>query len=95
MQAGKGVWESTSTGIRRVISRPAITEADLSSGVYQLNTEQLRAAWIARFGKGWVKGDAVAGDDYFMKVHNRLGALGEVEEAYVTDSIDVFIRIKQ
>jgi hypothetical protein len=79
----------------KVPTRPTITMKDLQSEAYQMDTAQLRAAWITRFGSDWVSSADFANDELFLKVHNRLGALGEMEEAYVQDKWEVFVRIKK
>jgi hypothetical protein len=74
--------------------RAALKHAELDSHpVFQMTTEQLRAAWMLTYGSRWIAlGDI--NDDDMVLIMERLKALGEMEIHNVVDQYSPMGRLK-
>jgi hypothetical protein len=61
---------------------------------FELNTEQLRAAWMLTYGNRWVDIAAAQQEDYMSVVALRLKALGELEVHNLVDQYNQVGRLK-
>jgi hypothetical protein len=81
-------------------SSPYIRPTDLkretldTHPAFELNTEQLRAAWMLTYGNRWVDIAAAQQDDYMSIVALRLKALGELEVHNTVDQYSAVGRLK-
>lgn len=81
-------------------SHPYIRPTDLkretidTHPAFELNTEQLRAAWMLTYGNRWVDIAAAQQDDYMSIVALRLKALGELEVHNTVDQYSAVGRLK-
>lgn len=91
------------TNIRNGASNPSspfIRPTDLkretldTHPAFELNTEQLRAAWMLTYGNRWVDIAAAQQDDYMSIVALRLKALGELEVHNTVDQYSAVGRLK-
>ena len=80
--------------INRVYPRMVtLKHAELDSHpVFQMTTEQLRAAWMLTYGSRWVSLDIQ--DDDMVLIMERLKALGEMEIHNVVDQYSPMGRLK-
>lgn len=82
------------------LSTPYIRPTDLkretldTHPAFELNTEQLRAAWMLTYGNRWVDIQAAQQDDYMSIVALRLGALGELEVHHTVNQYSPVGRLK-
>ena len=81
-------------------SHPYIRPTDLKREMldthpaFELNTEQLRAAWMLTYGNRWVDIQEATSDDYMSIVALRLKALGELEVHNTVDQYSAVGRLK-
>lgn len=68
------------------------TELD-SHPIFQMTTEQLRAAWMLTYGSRWVSMGDIQDDDLVL-IMERLKALGEMEIHNVVDQFSPMGRLK-
>ena len=72
----------------------ALKHAELDSHpVFQMTTEQLRAAWMLTYGSRWVSMGDIQDDDMVL-IMERLKALGEMEIHNVVDQFSPMGRLK-
>ena len=72
----------------------SIKHAELDSHpIFQMTTEQLRAAWMLNYGSRWVSLGEIQDDDMLL-ITDRLRALGEMEIHNVVDQYSPMGRLK-
>lgn len=88
--SGSGSNPSWSGLSRQVVLKRQLMEAD---PLFEMTTEQLRAAWMITYGNRWVSLDAIDDNDTNI-IMLRLRALGELEVHNVVDQYSPMARIK-
>lgn len=58
----------------------------LEHPVFKSKVSELKTAWLARFGSGWVRFDQVENDDYFKFAAQRLVKMGKLEMHAVNET---------
>jgi len=85
---------NTATINRVYPRRAALKHAELDSHpIFQMTTEQLRAAWMLTYGSRWVSMGDIQDDDMVL-IMERLKALGEMEIHNVVDQFSPMGRLK-
>ena len=79
---------SGTTGTTKIALSEEVVDMQtiLEHPVFKSKVSELKTAWLARFGSGWVRFDQVENDDYFKFAAQRLVKMGKLEMHAVNET---------